>query len=139
MMKAYKRTAAVIGAAAMAVALARPATAAASVGCSGSGITVIRTTPTESGAFGVTAGPGGTWYADGDRIVRVRANGTQDQFPVPDPDQASIGWLSWSGGPDVWFSDRGIGQLGRIDGTGHVVEYQVPDAPGGASPNGQVT
>jgi virginiamycin B lyase len=131
------RIGAVLGAVALAACLGgAPVASAASAGCGAGGVTPIP--PTATNVFGVTAGPGGTWYSDGDRIVRVRPDGAQDVFLVPDPDQAWVGWLSWSGGRDVWFSDRGTGRLGRIDGTGHVVEYQVPGEADGAGPNGQV-
>jgi virginiamycin B lyase len=106
--------------------------------CAGGGVTDYPPPAATDGPFGITAGPGGTWYAEGDTIVRIRANGRVDQFSLPDPQAADAGWLTWPGGNKVWFSDRGTGRLGTIDVHGHVVEYQVPDAPGGASPNGQV-
>src|SRR5581483_10459506 len=113
-----------------------PGAAAASGRCACADVTSYPVTPTSSGPFGVTAGPGGTWYSNGGLIVRIRADGRQDEFPVPDADRASVGWLSWSGGPQVWFSDRDTGRLGTIDRRGRIVEYQVPGT--GASPNGQV-
>jgi len=127
-----------VGALVAAICTATPATAASV--CADGGVTSYPPPPASDGPFGVTAGPGGTWYSEGDRIVRVRANGVLDQFVLPDPDIADAGWLSWQGGHVVWFSDRGTGRLGTVDGHGHVVEYQVPPTPdgSGASPNGQV-
>ena len=49
------------------------------------------------GAFGVTAGPGGTYFAHGatiDRIVHARIT----EFALPDPATADAGWLTWPGG-----------------------------------------
>src|SRR5215469_7060253 len=108
--------------------------AAAASACANGGVTSYSPPPSTDTPFGITAGPGGTWYSEGNRIVRVQANGSIDQFPLPDA--ADAGWLTWPGGDAVWFSDRGTGRLGTVDGHGHVVEYQVPGT--GASPNGQV-
>lgn len=112
---------------------------AASV-CANAGVTSYQPPAATDTPFGITAGPGGTWYSEGDRIVRIQDDGRIDQFPLPDPSAADAGWLTWPGGSDIWFSDRGTGRLGTINGRGHVVEYQVPDAPDGSSagPNGQV-
>jgi virginiamycin B lyase len=122
-------------AAATAAGLATATTsAAAASACANGGITSYSPPPSTDKPFGITAGPGGTWYSEGNRIVRVQANGRIDQFLLPDA--ADAGWLTWPGGDVVWFSDRGTGRLGTVDGSGHVVEYQVPGV--GASPNGQV-
>jgi virginiamycin B lyase len=134
-MKTALLTAAALTAAFCAMA---PATAmsAPTSACANGGVTSYAPPPATDTPFGITAGPGGTWYSEGNLIVRLRGNGQVDQFPLPEPQRADAGWLSWSGGDKVWFSDRGTGRLGTIDGHGHVVEYQVPGD--GASPNGQV-
>lgn len=121
------------------LAVSAAPTAAAAI-CANGGVSSYPPPSATDTPFGISAGPGGTWYSEGDRIVRIQANATIDQFPLPDPDTADAGWLTWPGGNKVWFSDRGTGRLGTVDGHGHVVEYQVPDAPDGstASPNGQV-
>lgn len=124
----------VVAALAAAMFTANPA-AAASV-CANGGVSSYAPPAATDGPFGITAGPGGTWYSESDRIVRVRGNGQVDQFWLPDPQTADAGWLSWQGGDKVWFSDRGTGRLGTIDGHGDVVEYQVPGTDAG--PNGQV-
>jgi virginiamycin B lyase len=117
-----------------------PEPAVASPVCANGGVSSYPPPAATDNPFGVTAGPGGTWYSAGDRIVRIGANGSVDQFSLPDPDAANAGWLTWPGGDVVWFADRGTGRLGTVDGHGHVVEYQVPNALTGdsASPNGQV-
>ena len=113
-------------------------TAAAAPVCANGGVTSYPPPPATDTPFGITAGPGGTWYAEGDRIVRVRANGTVDQFPLPDP-AADTGWLTWPGGNVVWFAERGTGRLGTVDGHGNIVEYQAPDGDNGpAGPGGIV-
>ena len=119
-------------------ALTAPGAMAATRDCHCTPVTSITPPPATDGPFNVTEGPGGTWYAEGDTIVRVRPNGVQDQFALPNPDTADAGWLAWSGGSRVWFADRG-GRIGSIDAHGTVVEYPVPpDADGNAGPNGLV-
>jgi virginiamycin B lyase len=115
-----------------------PAQAAAV--CANNGVTSYPPPGASDTPFGISAGPGGTWYSEGDRIIRLGATGRSDQFELPHSASADAGWLDWPGGNLVWFSDRGTGRLGSIDGRGNIVEYQVPDAPDGstASPNGQV-
>jgi virginiamycin B lyase len=111
--------------------------AAAAPVCATGGVTSYPPPPATDTPFGVTAGPGGTWYAEGDRVVRIEANGTVDQFPIPNPDAADAGWLTWPGGDKVWFADRGTGRLGSVDGFGKITEYQVPDGSSGTpSPGG---
>src|SRR5262249_2090144 len=105
--------------------------AAAESICANGGVTSYPPPHATDGPVGLTAGPGGTWYAEGDRIVRIRGNGKVDQFELPDPLAADAGRLTWPGGDKVWFSDRGTGRLGTIEGHGHVVEYQIPDGANG--------
>ena len=89
-------------------------------------------------AFGITQGPGGTWYAHGGTINRISA-GKLDQFPIPDAATASAGWLSWDGtSRSLWFSDRANGRIGTIDAVGKVKEYKVPDGPNGADGPGGI-
>jgi virginiamycin B lyase len=133
--KRFVIAAALAAATATGLAAATGPAAAASV-CANGGVSSYPPPPATGTPFGITAGPGGTWYSDGNRIIRVRANGRIDQFALPDQDAANAGWLTWPGGDAVWFSDRGTGRLGIVDTHGHVVEYQVPGS--GASPNGQV-
>jgi virginiamycin B lyase len=83
-------------------------------------------------AFGITQGPGGTWYAHGGTINRLSDNGTLDEFPIPDAATASAGWLTWDGtSSSVWFSDRTNGQIGTIDDAGSVQEFKIEDGPNG--------
>lgn len=77
------------------------------------------------GAFGVTTGPGGTYFAHGATIDRV-ADGRITEFALPDPAAADAGWLTWPGGQYLWFADRGTGRVGTITASGAVHEYQLP-------------
>src|ERR1700710_1057751 len=64
-------------------------------------------------AFGITQGPGGTWYGHGGTINRLHDDGTLDEFPIPDAATASAGWLTWDDASSaMWFSDRTNGQIG---------------------------
>ena len=84
-------------------------------------------------AFGITQGPGGTWYAHGGTINRINKDGTIDEFPLPDADTASAGWLTRDRKTSlIWFSDRSNGRIGTIDAEGSVEEYQIKDGPNGA-------
>lgn len=83
-------------------------------------------------AFGVTAGPGGTWFSEAASVDRVRGDRVR-RFPVPDPATAGVGWLTWPGHGPLWFADRGNGRLGTITATGTVHEYQIPAGPAGAA------
>ncbi len=120
------------------VALA-PAADAHSNGCSTGAVTSYIPPAGTDGAFGVTQGPGGTWYAHGATINRIVA-GKTTEYPVPDPDTADAGWLTRdSAGGQVWFADRGTGRLGTVDVVGRVHEYQIPDGVNGtALPQGIV-
>ena len=90
------------------------------------------------GAFGVTDGPGGTYFAHGATIDRI-AHGRITEFALPDPSAADAGWLTWPGGAHVWFADRGTGRVGTITADGVVREYQLPGgADGVALPQGLV-
>ena len=94
-------------------------------------VTSIAPVPSTDGPFGITEGPGGTWYADGDLIVRIQPDGTTNSYALPSPGISDAGWLTWPGGRVIWFSDRGTGALGRIDASGQVVEYPLPAGPDG--------
>jgi virginiamycin B lyase len=90
------------------------------------------------GAFGVTAGPGGTYFAHGATIDRV-AHGHITEFALPDPATADAGWLTWPGGDHIWFADRGTGRVGTMTASGEAHEYQLPPgADGHAVPQGLV-
>ncbi len=91
-----------------------------------------------NGPFGITQGPGGTWYGQGNQIVRVGPGGHTDIFPLPDA-TANAGWLTWAGGEKVWFADRNDNKIGTVDPRGRVNEWTLPPSPdGGIGPGGIV-
>jgi len=111
---------------------------ATTTGCVVDKITTAIPTAGVDTAFGVTQGPGGTWYAHGGTINRI-SGGKLDQFPIPDGTTASAGWLTWDGtSPSLWFSDRANGRIGTIDGAGKVTEFKVADGPNGADGPGAI-
>jgi virginiamycin B lyase len=121
--------AATVGAALAALGVAASAVAETG-GCPATAVTTY-TPPAGNGvtAFGITQGPGGTWYSHGATINRIN-NDHLDQFPIPDASQ--LGWLTWDGTSSVvWFADRLTGRLGSVDGTGAVRQYQIPNGPAG--------
>jgi len=131
---------AVVAASGLLVTGAGPAVSApATRSCPANPVTTFVPTPGTDGAFGVTQGPGGTWYAHGATINRVVSTRTI-QYPLPDPDTADAGWLTSDRAAGVvWFADRGTGRLGTIDVRGRVREFQIPDGVNGpAVPQGIV-
>ena len=138
-MRLIKRALAVAAALVLPAAVAEytPVAAVAASGCSDGGTSSMApvTGATET-PFGVTAGPGGTWYGSGQDLVRVRANGTSESFTMQHPDRADVGFMT-TDGIDAWFADR-AGYIGRIDGAGHLSEWTVPASDAGASPGGLV-
>ena len=99
--------------------------------------------PADTGGlpFGVTDGPGGVWYSDGDTINRISHVRTTS-FTVPSTDPTvnpDIGWLTWDGRDQIWFAARGTGAIGTISGSGAIRTIQVPDGINGtAVPHGFV-
>lgn len=116
-----------------------PAASATANGCSVGPVTTYAPPAGTDGPFGITQGPGGTWYAHGATIDRI-LDGVITQYAVPDPGSADIGWLTWDTASGlVWFADRGTGRLGTIDIRGRVHEFQIPDGVNGpAIPQGIV-
>ena len=125
-----------VGAAMLTLTVA-PVADAASGGCAANGIVSYTPAPGTDGAFGITQGPGGTWYAHGDTINRID-NDRREEFPLPG--DADAGWLTWDGSSSyIWFADRGTGRLGTLNGRGAVHEFQIPDGQNGpAVPQGIV-
>jgi virginiamycin B lyase len=112
---------------------AADATTAAAPACAVDDVTTHVPPPGVDTAFGITQGPGGTWYGHGGTINRLHADGTLDEFPIPDAATASAGWLTWDDASSaMWFSDRTNGQIGTIDDQGAVEEFKVEDGPNGA-------
>ncbi len=136
------------GVAALAVAtlaFASPATAGAAAphptvtAVPRSAVTAISPPAGADGPFGVTSGPGGTYFAHGATIDRIDSHGTIAEFAVPDPEAADVGWLTAARDGTIWFADRGTGRLGTLNRRGHVREYQLPSGPDGtAVPQGIV-
>lgn len=117
---------------------AGPASAASPTSGPHPAVTVIVPPAGTDGAFGVTAGPGGTYFAHGATIDRI-AHGVITELALPDPATADAGWLYWPGGAQVWFADRGNGRVGTITAAGVVHEYQLPSGTDGtAIPQGLV-
>jgi virginiamycin B lyase len=90
-----------------------------------------------SGPFGVTRGPlGSIWVGIGHDVVRIDRQGDTTAYPVSDPNELDVGWLTT--GPDgaVWFCERDTGKVGRIGADGRMREYDLPSPA--AAPQGIV-
>jgi streptogramin lyase len=78
---------------------------------------------------GITAGPdGNVWFTEfvGNRIGRIRPDGTITEFPLVAGSQPS----AIVAGPDgnLWFTELGRNRIGRITPAGGITEFVVPTA-----------
>ena len=94
-------------------------------------VTVTQPATGGAGADGISAGPGGTWFAQGGTVNRITRAGT-DAFPVPDAATADVGALTSAAGA-VWFADRGNGRIGSIDAHGRATVYPIPASAAGTA------
>jgi virginiamycin B lyase len=93
--------------------------------------------PYAASPFGVTPGPlGSEWFSLGHAVARVDQRGHVVTYPVSDPNEQDLGWMTQ--GPDgaVWFCERDTGKVGEINAAGHMREYQLPSPD--ATPQGIV-
>jgi virginiamycin B lyase len=74
------------------------------------------------------------WVTDagGNRIVRVGPDGIRGSLDVPTSGARPFGIVAASSG-EVWFTEVGVGALGRIDILGRVDEFSAGPANGGIS------
>jgi virginiamycin B lyase len=90
-----------------------------------------------SAPHGVIAAPdGAAWVTDGglNAILRVRADGTVERFPLPaGRSGANLNTCAFDGRATLWFTGQ-AGVYGRVEPTAGKVE--VFDAPGGPGPYG---
>lgn len=113
--------------AAIAVLCIAAAATAAPPSCTTDCATQIVPPATDAGPFGVTSGPlGSEWFANGHDVARIDQQGEITLYPVSDPNEQDVGWLTR--GPDgaVWFVERDTGRLGRIGANGAMREYDLP-------------
>ena len=91
--------------------------------------------PADAGGrpFGVTAGPGGTWYSAGNTLNKIHRGSTTTYTVagVDASDPVGLGWLTWDGRDTIWFAARADGRIGTITGDGTVTTIQVPDGANG--------
>jgi virginiamycin B lyase len=83
--------------------------------------------PYLAGPFGVTSGPlGSEWFSLDHAVARVDQQGQITTYPVSDPNEQDVGWMTR--GPDgaVWFAERDTGKIGRIEANGSLREYALP-------------
>ena len=91
--------------------------------------------PADAGGrpFGVTAGPGGTWYSDGNTLNRIHDGSTTTYTVagVDASDTVGLGWLTWDGKDTIWFAAGADGRIGTITGDGTITTIQVPEGTDG--------
>lgn len=113
--------------AAIAAACLATAATAAPPSCTSGCTTMFVPPATDAGPFGVTSGPlGSEWFANGHDIARIDQQGNLTLYPVSDPNEQDVGWLTR--GPDgaVWFAERDTGKIGRLGANGALREYALP-------------
>jgi virginiamycin B lyase len=131
-----KQLAAVVVAAVAALGVATAA-AAAPPSCTSGCATMFVPPATDAGPFGVTSGPlGSEWFALGHDVARIDQQGDFTLYPVSDPNEEDVGWLTRGPDGDVWFVERDTGKLGHIGANGAMREYNLPSAD--ATPQGIV-
>ncbi len=90
-----------------------------------SGAIGVMELPEGSAPVGVAVGVDGVWSADiaGDRILRVRDDGTLDEFPLERGAKPHAVVIDRAGG--CWFTEWGANRLGRIDENGRIAHYDL--------------
>ena len=106
------------------------------VGGSGAAACIVSyPSPADAGGrpFGVTAGPGGTWYSDGNTLNRIHDGSTTTYTVagVDASDTVGLGWLTWDGKDTIWFAAGADGRIGTITGDGTITTIQVPEGTDG--------
>jgi virginiamycin B lyase len=87
--------------------------------------------PYAAAPFGVTKGPlGSEWFSLDHAVARVDQQGQVFTYPVSDPNEEDVGWMTVGPDGSVWFCERDTGKVGWIDAAGHMREYNLlsPDA-----------
>lgn len=77
-----------------------------------------------NGPFGIAPGPGGMWFGDQDMIVRIDGNGNFTQYTVPSAG-AAAGWVARGSDGNMWFTERNVAKVGRMDTSGNLTEYSL--------------
>jgi virginiamycin B lyase len=93
--------------------------------------------PYAAAPFGVTSGPvGSEWFSLDNAVARIDQQGQITTYPVSDPNEHDVGWMTRGPDGDVWFAERDTGKIGRISANGSMREYALPSP--GAIPQGIV-
>jgi len=105
------------------------ATAAGAPTCSASCVTEfgVPIPIAYNGPFGIARGPGGMWFGDQDKVVRIDSTGDFTDFTVPSAG-AAVGWVTHGSDGNMWFAERNTSKIGSIDGAGQITEYTIPTA-----------
>jgi virginiamycin B lyase len=88
--------------------------------------------PYPAAPFGVTSGPlGSEWFSLDHAVARIDQQGQITTYPVSDPNEQDVGWMTRGPDGSVWFAERDTGKIGRIDPNGSMREYPLPSPDAG--------
>lgn len=83
--------------------------------------------PYAAAPFGVTRGPlGSEWFSLDHAVARLDQQGNISTYPVSDPNEQDVGWMTRGPAGSVWFCERDTGKVGEINAAGQMREYQLP-------------
>jgi virginiamycin B lyase len=85
--------------------------------------------PYAAAPFGVTSGPlGSEWFSLDHSVARIDQQGQIRTYPVSDPNEQDVGWMTRGPDGSVWFAERDTGKVGQIGANGSMREYALPSA-----------
>jgi virginiamycin B lyase len=87
---------------------------------------------TDAGPFGIARGPRHSmWFALGHDMARIDRHGDITTYPVSDPNEQDLGWVTRGPHGSIWFAERDTGKVGRIRANGSMHEYALPSPDAG--------
>jgi virginiamycin B lyase len=105
--------------------------------CTANCATAIVPPVANAGPFGIARGPRHSiWFALGHYMARINHRGAITTYPVSDPNEQDIGWVTRGPHDTIWFAERDTGKVGRIKANGSMREYALPSPDAG--PQGMV-
>ncbi len=111
----------------VAAAVAARAASAAGPPVCVTGCATLIAPPYAASPFGVTQGPvGSEWFSLDNAVARVDQQGRITTYPVSDPNEQDVGWMTRGPDGEVWFAERDTGKIGRISANGSIREYALP-------------
>ena len=125
--KQLRRALVTFAAAAAIVAAVAPIGGAAGPKTCTKDCTTMFVPPYAAAPFGVTKGPHGSeWFSLDHAVARIDQKGNITTYPVSDPNEQDVGWMTRGPRGTVWFAERDTGKVGSIRPDGTMREYALP-------------